>query len=248
MCPWTKSSYPFKTVCRLLVIVVRAETNFCVTAAITKGESPLATSIRRLKLFALVGIALLCVLLSDSANKSAAGAQASKASLQESEKPAAVFEGKDTLLRPEGYREWVFVGASIGLNYMPNPAPSSENSRQDYKNIYINPAAYHEFVRSGTFPEGTMMILEVATGAVKNEPGLQGSYASKYIALEASVKDSKRFPGGWAYFSFTDASGKSLAKATPFPDGSCLSCHQKKAATDHVFTQFYPVLNAARAK
>jgi hypothetical protein len=208
----------------------------------------MATSIRSLKLFALVGIALLSVLFSTSSSESATGAQADKTSTQKSEKPAAVFEGKDTLLRPEGYREWVFVGTSTGLNYMPNPAPSSENSRQDYKNIYINPAAYREFVKSGTFPEGTIMILEVATAAVKNEPGLQGTYASKYVALEASVKDSKRFPGGWAYFGFTDASGKALAKATPFPDGSCLSCHQKKAATDHVFTQFYPVLNAARAK
>ena len=26
-------------------------------------------------------------------------------------KPAAQFEGKDTLLRPEGYREWVFAGS-----------------------------------------------------------------------------------------------------------------------------------------
>ena len=208
----------------------------------------MTTIIRRLKLFALVGIALLCLLFSASSNKSAASAQASKSRAQTSEKPAAVFEGKDTLLRPEGYREWVFVGTSAGLNYMPNPAPSSANSREDYKNIYINPAAYREFVKTGTFPEGTMMILEVATAAVKNEPGLQGSYASKYIALEASVKDSKRFAGGWAYFGFTDMEGKALAKATPFPDGSCLSCHQKKAATDHVFTQFYPVLNAARAK
>src|SRR5262245_51066808 len=32
-------------------------------------------------------------------------------------KPAARFEGKDTLLRPEGYREWVFVGNSLGLRY-----------------------------------------------------------------------------------------------------------------------------------
>ena len=32
-------------------------------------------------------------------------------------KPAARFEGKDTLLLPEGYREWVFVGSSQGLRY-----------------------------------------------------------------------------------------------------------------------------------
>ena len=131
---------------------------------------------------------------------------------------------------------------------LPNPAAASANPREDYKHVYINPAAYREFTRTGKFPEGTVMVLEVARAAVKNEPGLQGSYAGEYIALEASVKDGNRFPGGWAYFGFTDMAGKALAKARPFPDSACLSCHQNKASTDHVFTQFYPVLNAARTK
>src|SRR5262245_25032831 len=29
------------------------------------------------------------------------------------------FEGKETLLRPAGYRQWVFVGSSLGLRYDP---------------------------------------------------------------------------------------------------------------------------------
>lgn len=202
---------------------------------------------RSLKLFVLVGIAPACFLFCASSPQSAASTQASKTRPNSTDKSAAVFEGKDTLLRPEGYREWVFVGSSTGLSYMPNPAPAA-NSREDYKHVYIDPAAYREFSQTGKFPDGTVMILEVARAAVKNEPGLQGSYSGEYIALEASVKDSKRFPGGWAYFGFTDREGKALAKAQPFPEGACLSCHQKKAATDHVFTQFYPVLNAARAK
>jgi hypothetical protein len=205
-------------------------------------------STRPLKLFALVCITSFCLLLSVSWPESVATAQANKSRQQNSEKPAAIFEGQDTMLRPEGYREWVFVGSSTGLNYMSNPAPSSANSRADFKNVYINPTAYREFTRTGNFPEGTVMVLEIASAAEKNEPGLQGSYGSQYVALEASVKDSKRFPGGWTYFGFTGMDGKALAKANPFPDGSCLSCHQKKAATDHVFTQFYPVLNAARTK
>jgi hypothetical protein len=87
-----------------------------------------------------------------------------------------------------------------------------------------------------------MMILELASSEIKREPGLQGSYQKEYVALEASVKDSKRFQDGWAYFSFDDAAGKPKAKAQPFPSNMCWSCHHQKAATDHVFTQFYPVL------
>jgi hypothetical protein len=160
---------------------------------------------------------------------------------------AAVFEGKNTLLRPEGYREWVFVGSSLGLSYAQNPAPTRNESSELYHNVYINPAAYREFSKTGKFPEGTVMILELATAEVKREPGLQGSYEKEFVALEASVKDSKRFEGGWGYFGFTER-GKLKEKADPFPQNNCWSCHDQKAATDHVFTQFYPVLRAAAPK
>jgi hypothetical protein len=53
---------------------------------------------------------------------------------------AAVFEGKNTLLRPEGYREWVFVGSSLGLSYAQNPPAERNPSRELYHNVYINPA------------------------------------------------------------------------------------------------------------
>lgn len=201
-----------------------------------------------IKTFALAGLIVTCLLCSISSPAPEAAAQSKPQKSATVEKPAAIFEGKDTMLRPEGYREWVFVGSSTGLNYMPNPAPASANADEDIKHVYINPSSYREFIKSGKFPEGTVMILEIAEAARKNEAGLQGSYAEKFIALEASVKDSKRFPGGWAYFGFTDREGKLKDKVTPFPDSACLACHQQKAATDRVFTQFYPVLNAAHSK
>lgn len=173
-------------------------------------------------------------------------ATAQKRSATPEKVAVARFEGTDTLLRPRGYREWVFLGSSTGLNYSPNPARSSADAQTDIKHVYINPDSYRAFVATGKFPEGTVMILEIAQSAQKNEAGLQGSYAEKFIALEASVKDSKRFPGGWGYFGFTDDDGKPIEKARPFPEPSCLACHQKKAATDRVFTQFYPVLSAAK--
>jgi hypothetical protein len=161
---------------------------------------------------------------------------------QEPVKPAAVFEGKNTLLRPEGYREWVFVGSSLGLSYAENP--EARRGPELYHNVYINPSSYREFARNGRFPEGTVMILELASAETKREPGLQGSYEKDFVALEASVKDSTRFEGGWGYFGFTERGGALKAKADPYPQSSCWSCHNQKAATDHVFTQFYPVLRA----
>jgi hypothetical protein len=91
------------------------------------------------------------------------------------------------------------------------------------------------------------MILEMASAEMKQEPGLQGSYEKEFIALEASVKDSSRFEGGWGYFGFTGSDGRLKDRAEAFPEASCRSCHELKAATDHVFTQFYPVLRSVGA-
>jgi uncharacterized protein (TIGR03067 family) len=160
-------------------------------------------------------------------------------------KPAAQFEGKATLLRPEGYREWVFVGSSLGLRY-------EEGKKQpgplEYKNVYIDPTAYRAYKQTGAFPQGTILVLETATAFEKKEPGLQGSFQKEFKGLSAAVKDKDRFPDGWAYFTFTDGPGKTKPRARPAKKAACYDCHRQKGAEDHVFTQFYPVLKAARPR
>jgi len=85
------------------------------------------------------------------------------------------FEGKDTLLRPAGYREWVFIGSSLGLRYDPEAGGKSGPGAERYHNVYINPSSYREFSRTGRFPDGTIFVLELTSAAQNNEPGLQGS-------------------------------------------------------------------------
>jgi len=166
---------------------------------------------------------------------------------------APVFEGKTTLLRPDNYREWVFVGSSRGLSYAANPPAqaSTGGMGEMYHNVYIKPEAYRDFAKTGKFPEGTVLAMEMASAETKREPGLQGSYEKDFVGLEVSVKDSSRFPGeGWAYFNFSNGrEGSYKDKAEPFPaSAGCVSCHKQNAETDNVFTQFYPVLRAARPK
>jgi uncharacterized protein (TIGR03067 family) len=157
--------------------------------------------------------------------------------------PAARFEGKDTLLRPEGYREWVFVGSSLGLRYEEG---KKQPEQMEYKNVYIDPAAYRAYKQTGVFPQGTVLVLETATGEEKKEPGLRGSFQKQFNGLSAAVKDKDRFPDGWAYFSFSDGAGKTKPRARPAKKAACYDCHRKKGAEDNVFTQFYPVLKAVR--
>lgn len=141
----------------------------------------------------------------------------------------------------------------MGLRYASNPDedradPQRGRASEVYHNVYINSGSYAAFASTGQFPDGTIMVLELASSEIKREPGLQGSYQKEFVGLEASVKDSKRFPEAWAYFSFDTPEGKLKEKAQPFPKTSCWTCHHEKAATDHVFTQFYPVLRAAQSR
>jgi len=63
------------------------------------------------------------------------------------------------------------------------------------------------------------------------------------------VKDATRFadePGNWAYFSFGHQPEPYAETATAFPTETCNACHEVNAADDFVFTQYYPVLRAAK--
>ena len=136
---------------------------------------------------------------------------------------AAVLNRKDMLVRPN-YAEWVLVGASIG---------TADAHSGNPQNVYINPGAYRTYAETGKFPEGTVIVLETSN----TESG----------SLSASVKDN-RFPGGWGFFSFTTGDVKAAGKAQAPPDVSCRGCHEQHAATDHVFTQFYPALRSIGVK
>jgi len=158
----------------------------------------------------------------------------------------ARFEGKDTLMFPKGYREWVFVGSSLGLEYDADKKQASE--KLEFKNVYMNPSAYREFLRTRTFPEGTILVLETGTEAKKSEPGLRGSYLDEFTGVSTAVKDTKRFTDGWAYFSFGSRSARSKGRAQPFAKSACYDCHRQNGGQDNVFTQFYPVLRTKPAK
>jgi hypothetical protein len=152
----------------------------------------------------------------------------------------AVFAGRDTLFRPEGYRDWISVGPSArphgsGINRgVASATPPS---------VYINPSGYEAYAKTGRFPEGTVMIWE----SMNREPETADRPHKESPVLLASVKDSTRFDGGWGFFDFTGLEGSLTSRAKALPESSgCRTCHRRDAETDLVFTQFYPALQSAR--
>ena len=152
------------------------------------------------------------------------------------------FSDDNQLLRPESFREWVFVGSSLAMSY---DKEQSSDEHSTFHNIYINPESYQEYKTTGRFPERTILAMELFTPGSHASINRRGQFEDRSIGLEAAVKDSTRFAESWAYFSFDLPGGKRAASAKAFPKAQCWSCHDEHAATDNVFTQFYPVLRKA---
>ena len=149
------------------------------------------------------------------------------------------------LVRPDGYREWVFLGAGLGMTYDSAPGIQSE-APQAFTNVFVNPSSYRAFMQSGTWPDQTIFVLEARQSSGEASINKAGRFQADLLGLEAEVKDS-RFPGGWAYFNLgQEATAAPLDAEAAAP---CVQCHTEHGAVERTFVQFYPtLLEVAREK
>ncbi len=156
------------------------------------------------------------------------------------------------LMRPTDYRTWVYVGTPV----TPNDMNNGKAAFPEFHNVYIDPASYDHYKRTGKWREDTILVKELVSVAGKQAVSGNGYFMGEFIGLEATVKSGRHFakePGNWAYFRFTDEAasrkghlGNLASKAAALPANACNQCHQASAADDFVFTQHYPVLRAAK--
>jgi hypothetical protein len=158
-------------------------------------------------------------------------------------KPAPKYRG-DQLIRPEGYRSWMFVGANYGMGY--TEGGEKKESPATFHNIYIQREAFEAFQATGKFPDKTVLVMEVLRPGTNTSINKRGMFQDQFVGVEVALKDEGRYPEKWAYFNFIGAGGKALAEAKPFAKDRCWSCHNEHGAVDNVFVQFYPVLREAR--
>jgi hypothetical protein len=147
------------------------------------------------------------------------------------------------LLFPANYREWIYLTSGVDMSYSPN-AMKMDHSMFD--NVFVNPDAYRAFQETGTWPDKTMLVLEVRTAGTNASINKSGHFqTTEQMGHEVHVKDEARFPGKWAFFGFD---GSEPAKMVP-TTAACYSCHSQHAAVDTTFVQFYPTLiDLAKAK
>src|SRR6476660_5125891 len=112
-----------------------------------------------------------------------------------------VYTADGNLKFPTEYRQWVYLTSGVDMSYSPNM--SMDHSMFD--NVFVNPDAYRSFLQTGTWPDKTMLVLEVRGAQSKGSINQAGNYQGiTLMGLEVHVKDEARFPGKWAFFGIGD--------------------------------------------
>jgi hypothetical protein len=145
-----------------------------------------------------------------------------------------VYTADGHLQFPQSYREWVFLSSGIDMSYS-----EGNMGHSMFDNVFVQPDAYREFVRTGVWPDGAALVLEVRGATEKGSINKRGKFQTgELMGIEVHVKDTKRFTGGWAFFNFR---GPQAAQMIPMSQ-DCYSCHREHGAVDTTFVQFYPTL------
>jgi hypothetical protein len=168
----------------------------------------------------------------------------------QSDQSNAVFEpdGKLKLPDPPTFRRWVFVGAPL----TPNGLNNGKANFPEYHHVYIEQKNVEAYLKTGEFPEGTVIVKELTRvlkptfpDGSRAEPSGRGYFNGEYNGIDVTVKDSKRFAktNGWGFFTFGHHPLPYAESAAEAPATECAGCHQTFVAkTDMTWVQFYPLL------
>lgn len=149
------------------------------------------------------------------------------------------YTSDNHLLRPENYREWIFLSSGFGMNYSPQPG-----SHEMFTNVFVPQWAYREFLGSGKWPVHTTFVVEERMEQSKGSINKHGHFQTDSMGIGVEVKDETRFPDKWAYFNFDEGDKSAAAN----PKQACWQCHEDHAAVEHSFVQFYPTLKPLAKK
>jgi hypothetical protein len=184
-------------------------------------------SLAKLVAIAATAVAALALLRTEAAPAAPAA----------SDSPQYSADGK--LVLPRDYREWVYLSTGLGMEYSAEGKAGTE-----FTNVFVKPSAYRAFLATGRWPDRTVLVLEIRDSATRGSINRGGHYQSVLRSLSASVKDVKRFPTKWAYFSFNQGAQQASANAP----SHCFQCHNTHGAVDNTFVQFYPTLKPVAEK
>jgi hypothetical protein len=167
----------------------------------------------------------------------------------ETQQSAAVFDSDGKLKLPNfSFRRWVLVGTPL----TPNGLNNGKAGFPEYHNVYIEEKNVDAYLKTGSFPEGTVIVKELARvlnptfpDGSRTEPSGRGFFNGEFNGIDLTVKDSKRFAktNGWGFFTFGHHPLPYDKTSAEKSVTECAGCHLANvASTDMTWIQFYPIL------
>ena len=166
----------------------------------------------------------------------------------QTEQSSAVFNADGTVQVPTGFRKWVFVGAPL----TPNGLNDGKANFPEYHHVYIEQKNVDAYLKTGEFPEGTVIVKELTRvlnptfpDSSRKEPSGRGYFNGAYNGIDMSIKDSKRFAktNNWGFFTFGHHPLPYDKTSAERPVSECAGCHIANVAnTDMTWIKFYPLL------
>src|SRR5262249_31585088 len=75
------------------------------------------------------------------------------------------YTASGQLVRPDNYREWIYLSSGLGMTYGTVESANAMSPRFD--NVFVTPEAYKKFLETGTWPDKTIFALEVRYSSTK---------------------------------------------------------------------------------
>ncbi|MBI1360695.1 MAG: hypothetical protein GC155_10510 [Alphaproteobacteria bacterium] len=148
------------------------------------------------------------------------------------------FGADGKLAIPANIDRWPTIGTTFALSYEGDVGGKTFNA------VRMDPKSYATFLKTGLFPAGTMLDLEIRRPLEEVSPAKGGHVQGPVVGHSIHVKDEKAGKGSWTFYGYRAGGfGTPIAR-----DQACYSCHQEHGAIDTVFTQFYPSMMEAREK
>ena len=105
---------------------------------------------------------------------------------------APSFNSTGQLVRPLDYRSWVFLTSGLGMTY--GPAKPAADRPPLFDNVFVTRTSYEAFLRTGTWPDKTMFVLE-GRQAQTNVSINNGGHTQGEIAFMEAADESKKQGG-----------------------------------------------------
>jgi hypothetical protein len=173
---------------------------------------------------------------------------ATRTGAAQTQQSTAVFDSDGKMKLPTGFRKWVFVGAPL----TPNGLNNGKAGFPEYHHVYVEQINVDAYLKTGSFPEGTVIVKELTRvlnptfpDGSRTEPSGRGYFNGEYNGIDVTVKDSKRFANtnGWGFFTFGHHPLPYADIAAESSVEQCAGCHIANVAkTDMTWVQFYPLL------